>query len=324
MMRSDFKASLALSVLLSLFLSGAVHAHDERPEKLIIETGESAAQSHFNWYRAGADLNRGAAQAMLEPLYVRNPADDSLQPWLAAAEPMLDKTYSEFVIPLRKTACWSDGSRTRFDAHDVVFSFETVLKTPGLDAPVAIAMREKVESVEALDRFTVRIKLNAPDPLFIDKYFSGRPYQSFHFVPEHVWSSESDLERFANTNPIGTGPYRLDEPTHNPTFWTRHPGWWGANKLRDLPDPAHLEWIKIARPEERVRALARGEFDISSQLTVGTIDGLRRITKHVLPVSETHAANQLYWSGWEDFVGRDLFNPVETRELIFTLKAVDN
>lgn len=82
-------------------------------------------------------------------------------------------------------------------ASDVVFTFNMAKKYPGKKNFI-----DMVESVEALDEYTVCIKLNKPTPLFL-VYLHEVPIMNEKFVTE---AGEA-----INETACGTGPYKLVE-----------------------------------------------------------------------------------------------------------------
>ncbi len=294
---------------------------NSRENTLVFDAGPSVTEpSHFNWYRVGADLNRGAVQVLLESMYYVDQSG-SLVPWLAEAPPVANTDFTEFTIKLRSNVYWSQIERHEFDAGDVVFSARAVMKEPEFDSLPAKAIREKVAKVNALDSHTVKFTLKEPSPSFIVDYFSGKEGANFNFVPQHVWTTVPDLVGFQNPKPIGTGAYVLRNPETDPTHWERFDDWWAIHSLDDLPNPHYLEWQYFSRAEDRVRAMAHGELDSTPFLSVGLIDSLIRITDFVEPMKPMLAISNAYWIGWKQVPVEDIYEPTGSRILVHTLKA---
>jgi peptide/nickel transport system substrate-binding protein len=94
-----------------------------------------------------------------------------------------------WVVDLRDDAFFSDGEAVT--AVDVQFTFETAQKSGSvLDLTV-------LESVEAVDEYTVAFYLKEPQSTFIQALVTTG------IVPEHAYN-----EHYAK-NPIGSGPYKL-------------------------------------------------------------------------------------------------------------------
>lgn len=109
-----------------------------------------------------------------------------------------DKTL---IFKLRKNVKWHDGEK--FSAKDVVFTYDVIV-SPKISSPYSSSFRF-VKSVEAVDEFTVRVKYKEP-------YFKALDTWTMGILPEHVLKDEKNLMNSSfNTNPIGTGAYRLEQ-----------------------------------------------------------------------------------------------------------------
>ncbi len=103
-------------------------------------------------------------------------------------------------IELKKGVKWQDGAP--FTAKDVEFTYQTIM-----NPNVAIRSRsgfDLVSDFKIIDDYNVEIQLSAPFVPF------AWAWQKMHVVPEHILSKVPDLNTAEfNTNPIGTGPYKL-------------------------------------------------------------------------------------------------------------------
>ena len=103
-------------------------------------------------------------------------------------------------VALKKGVKWQDGAA--FTAKDVEFTYKTIVRPD-----VAIRSRsgfELIDEFKIIDDHNVEIILSKPYVPF------AWAWQKMHIVPEHILSKVSDINTAAfNTNPIGTGPYKL-------------------------------------------------------------------------------------------------------------------
>lgn len=138
-----------------------------------------------------------------EPLWIDNiwnPENDfpALATSYEIAEDLLSITYM-----LREGVQWSDGED--FNADDVVFTFEYAKAHQDYPMGIDVYMEEtdtgSVVSVEKIDDYTVKFNLKEPDALA--RFALGGIYP----LPEHIWSEIEDPKNFANTTPVGTGPW---------------------------------------------------------------------------------------------------------------------
>jgi len=116
---------------------------------------------------------------------------------LAESYEFLDETT--LIFHLRSNVKWHDGDR--FSADDVVFTFD-LIHSPKVVTPYTSTFR-MVQSVKALDRFTVEVKYKKP-------YFKALETWMMQIVPKHILENEENIMGSTfNKSPIGTGPYKL-------------------------------------------------------------------------------------------------------------------
>nr|WP_321266821.1 peptide-binding protein [uncultured Sulfurimonas sp.] len=109
------------------------------------------------------------------------------------------------IFKLKENVFWHDGKE--FSAQDVVFTYETII-SPKISTPYSAEFRF-VKSVEALDKFTVKVVYKQP-------YFKALEAWSMGMIPKHILQDEENLMSSSfNTNPIGTGPYKLHLLEHS-------------------------------------------------------------------------------------------------------------
>ncbi len=172
--------------------------------------------------------------APLEYDYLARPA--KLRPNTAVALPEVSADYRTFTIRLRPGIFFADdpafkGARRELTAHDYIYSFKRLYdprwKSPmlfalensrllGLTELRQQAIRDKrpfdydreVEGLRALDRYTLQIRLAAPDPRFV---YNLADASLLGAVAREVVETYGDA---IMAHPVGTGPFRL-------AHWTR-------------------------------------------------------------------------------------------------------
>ena len=179
------------------------------------DAGNPALVENFNPLMPGTAL--GGRNLIYEPLEIVSATDGTYTPFLATGYKFTDPKTLVFTI--RQGVKWSDGKP--FSASDVVFTLNLLKKFPALDSN---GVWQHVSAVSATGN-DVTITFNAPNVPF------AATIAQVPIVPQHVWSSVADPVKFANTKPIGTGPYTLG--TFAPTQYalTKNPSYWQASKI---------------------------------------------------------------------------------------------
>ena len=160
-----------------------------------------------------------------EPLIIYNEVNGEVVPWLATAYEWSDDN-KKLTFTIREGVEWSDGQP--FTANDVVFTFNLLKETAGLQGSGAGAVAGEeayVESVTAPDDTTVELVFSR---VFTPGLFDiGQQ----NIVPEHIWKDVEDPVKFTNETPVGTGPFTEVQNFQN-QIWELHrnPNYWQEGK----------------------------------------------------------------------------------------------
>jgi peptide/nickel transport system substrate-binding protein len=177
--------------------------------------------------------------------------DGNLVPQLAADLPVVDAgDPTRWTVTLRDDVTFSNGEP--FDADAVVASVERVLD-PAFESTYVGSELATLEGATAVDATTVELTTSEPDPIFDYK---------LRFLKIVAPEAAADEEAFA-AEPIGTGPYVLDE-------WNR-----GTDIRLAANDDYHGEAPAISDveirfiPDEgtRIQALQAGEIDLAADVS---------------------------------------------------------
>ena len=104
-------------------------------------------------------------------------------------------------------------------ADDVVFSYDYYMNPDSPGGGITQANYNLVTNVEAVDRYTVRITINAPFPEFLQSTTSQR--QSY-ILPKEILAQDGDYKTAA----IGTGPMQqVEVEGKQRILFTRHPNY---------------------------------------------------------------------------------------------------
>jgi peptide/nickel transport system substrate-binding protein len=262
---------------------------------------------NFNWFTPGTKREHGAHQAMWEPLFLLDYETGKLEPWLGVS---LTPNVAQDVwtLTLRKDVKWSDGKA--FTANDVKFTVDMVLKYDTLTAMEAATMRSQVESVTFNNAKPLEaiFKLRQANPRFALENFGGSLFGSFLIMPEHIWKDaigkdplsgkDRDPADFKFQNPIGTGPYKLKDPTKNSVTWIVDNNWWGVKGIlnafkKKLPDPPQLEWRVIDTEAKSKADLIGNNIDAAREFTLANFTDAKSQNAKIVGWD---AASQLAWN----------------------------
>lgn len=178
-----------------------------------------------------------------------------LVPGLATSWTAIDDTTWEF--KLRTGVTFHDGES--FDAEAVKFTIDRIID-PQANSPTLSYIRT-VASVEVVDRETVRIKTNGPDPLLPTRMSR---YPAYIVPPNYVEKVGNDV--FAS-KPIGTGPYKLvDFVPDQHVILEANAGYW-----RGKPAIDKVTFRAIPDGTARMTALLTGEADLVENVPVDLV-----------------------------------------------------
>ena len=235
----------------------------------------------LRWANAGDSLtldphaqNEGPthtlAHQIYEPLLQRDMAGEII-PALSTEWAVTDDP-NVWEFKLREGVTFHDGAE--FTAEDVVFSFERAMKPTS-------AMKEllsSIESVEAVDDYTVRFTTKGPNPIlpvnFTNLFIMDSGWAEANNVqePQDFASGETN---YAASNANGTGAYKLTSRQPDArTVLTLNEDYWGKD---EFPlEVTEIIFTPIQSPATRVAALLSGEVDIIQDVPVqdiGRVDG---------------------------------------------------
>ncbi|MGR3495047.1 peptide ABC transporter substrate-binding protein [Citreimonas sp.] len=169
------------------------------------------APSIMTPYLSGGTKDIEAASLVIEPLGRYDPTG-ALVPYLAEEIPTVEnggvaEDLTSITWTLKEGLLWSDGSPVT--AEDVKFTAEYCMHPEGGCAQ--LAKFTGVESVEALDDRTVRVNFDQPMPNPYGPFMGGQSpiIQKAQF--EQCLGANASSCTEANFNPIGTGPFVVDE-----------------------------------------------------------------------------------------------------------------
>ena len=189
------------------------------------------APTILNPHLSNGSKDLEASRITLEPLASFNKRGE-LIPFLAAEVPTeengaLSADGKSVTWKLKESIKWSDG--TPFTAADIIFTHQFVTN-PQVGA-VTAGIYESIDSIEAIDDYTVQINFKDVNPA----WFSVFVGQEGTILPKHIfeeYNGANAREAEANLMPIGTGPYRVVEfKPGDIVVYKRNPEFPGVNEL---------------------------------------------------------------------------------------------
>ncbi len=158
-----------------------------------------------------------------------------------------------------RQATWHDGKP--FTSADVKFTFE-LIKSKQLSQFAQWVT--DLASVDAPSADTVVLHFSAPQAF--------NPGLAVPILPQHVWQgmSASDIQRFPNAHPVGTGPYKFVNWKHGQSIEiARNAHWWGPR-----PAASKVTWILFQNEDVMAQSLRTGAVDICPEIPPTIWDGL--------------------------------------------------
>jgi oligopeptide transport system substrate-binding protein len=299
--RAFVRGCVAATLIAAGTLVPAAHAADMNK---VVRDVFPVAESGFD-PAAAHDLYSGTIeQAIFETLYtydyLARPA--KLVPLTADAMPQVTDNGRTYTIHLKKGILFAadpafGGKKRELVAEDVLYSLKRLadprLRSPwaflvegkfvGLDQLIADAKKtgrfdfdKKVPGMEALDRYTLRLRL--PDTDYNLPYVLA--HEPTSAVAREVIEKYGESDGRAMANPVGTGPYRLAQwvrsskivleanPDYRGFTWDFAPqdaadrALVAQMKGKRMPQVGRIEVSIIEEDQARWLAFQKGELDI--------------------------------------------------------------
>lgn len=215
--------------------------------------------------------NQGTTHTFVHHIYetlVDRDVEGSLQPRLATEWKVKEDDPTVWVFKIREGVKFHDGSD--FTAEDVVFSLDRARS----EKSNLKQLHSAVESVTAVDDYTVEVKMTGPSPLYPNNLTNT-------FIMDKGWTEKNNAvevqqagstdDNYAVRNTNGTGPYILEsrDPDVRSVLKINENHW--AEKK---PDITEIIYLPIADNATRVAALLSGEVDLVQDVPVQDVERL--------------------------------------------------
>lgn len=192
----------------------------------------------------------------------------------ADPKPMLGESWewnedgSQLTVITREGVKWQDGEP--FTAKDVAYTFQLIVDNPALNTSGT-----PIKSAEATDDTHAVITFNAPNSYLQESQILGNSA----IVPEHLWSKVEDPSAYTNEDPIGTGPFKLDNFTSQAYTLTANADYWNGK-----PKIEGARFLSLNDADGAASALIGGQIDWMSSF----IPGLDNLLKDNPDISYTN------------------------------------
>ena len=183
----------------------------------ILFGGDAGSPTFVRNFNPFSTSKRQGINFMYEPLEVINAIDGTLTPFLATGHKIVDAKTVNFTI--REGVKWQDGKD--LTPADVTFTFDLIKKNAALDT---LGVWQHIDSIETSGNDVVfHLKSDdVPGATVIAQQL---------IVPEHIWKDVKDPVKWTNENPVGSGPYRLDQFTPNQYTLKKNQTYWQKDKV---------------------------------------------------------------------------------------------
>jgi ABC-type transport system substrate-binding protein len=255
------------TALLALVITTAVPARAAPPAQpkvlhAYLSTGETGLDPAVASDVASLSLLENLFDPLLRYDYLARPV--KLQPNTLAAMPTVEDGGLSYTFHLRQDVYFTadpafKGARRQVTAQDYLYSFKR-LYDPALKSPW-LYLFEGVADMQAVDRFTLRIRLKAADPNFL----------FYLAIPATGVVAREVVETYGaqvGNHPVGTGPFKVGTWKHSdqisllanrdfrPTLF----------QGKQLPLVDRIDIKIMEEYQSRVLGFLNGEFDFLEQL----------------------------------------------------------
>ena len=294
---------LCCALAAALFtITGIVLAADPAT---VLRVAFNAAETGFDPQAGGDAYSNYVNRVIFDPLYgydyLARPY--RIVPNTAVALPEISADGKTWTIHIKRGIYFADdpafkGARRELNAADYVYSWKRVLdpkmrsisnlvfdgKLVGADTVVAAAKATgkfdydaPIEGLQAIDRYTIRLKLNYPSYDLLSDLTTAATAA----VARDVIDAYGDASGWVMANPVGTGPYRLKEWRRgqkivleaNPGFREIHfpassntadRAIVASMRGKKLPQIGRIEISIIEESNPRLLSFEKGELDFTA------------------------------------------------------------
>jgi peptide/nickel transport system substrate-binding protein len=245
--------SILSSLTLVLACSSKKDSDSSKPERASkVSPGNAASKGHMKlpsneptYLNPVLETRFNRANALIFEGLVG--LDETLSPVPRLAESWtMSKDGKVLTFRLRKDVKWSDGET--FSSKDVAFTIDRIRKTRA--STLWRTYFAAVDNIDTPDATTVVVSYKTPYAPALVSWTVG-------ILPAHRFADSDFIKSEANTEPVGTGPFKLTRWEHGSRMLlSANPGWWnGSTEIGSIELRFGIE--------DNLRALQDGELDFA-------------------------------------------------------------
>jgi len=228
-------------------------------DPLVMESSsQPSATDNFNpFLPSSADSRLGATSLIYEPLLQFDTALPTQAPYEFLATHYSWSAGGESItFTIRAGVKFNDG--TVMTPADVAFTYKLLKQYPDVNS-AGLAISDVAVSGQ-----DVTIGFSSP------QYANLKNIASVYIVPESIWASVGDPAKFIVTDPIGTGPYMVDDDHFSPQGFVlvANPNYWGGpwNPGKGAPKVSSIEFPPLSTSASVLSELVNNQLDWAGNL----------------------------------------------------------
>ncbi|MBZ9572511.1 hypothetical protein KJA15_04220 [Patescibacteria group bacterium] len=202
-------------------------------------------------YAPTKDVDRDLVELIFSGL-MKYTQDGQIVPDLAQNYPEIKEEGRVFEFHLKKNVSWHDKSPLTVD--DIIFTIKTI-QDPDYKSPLRAAWLG-VE-IEKISDFTIRFKLKNPYSAFLENL-------TLKILPKHIWQDISPQNfplAIYNSNPIGSGPYKLKEVKKDELGFIKSLALTSnSNYFGKIPNISEISFQFFEKEEDLIGNIKKGEI----------------------------------------------------------------
>ncbi|PJE95239.1 peptide ABC transporter substrate-binding protein [Streptomyces carminius] len=246
----------AVIALLATACSGSGGGSGAQDETLVVFSGQAGDyQRNFNPF--SPTMNEGQGTIFESLFYFNQVRDEPAKP-LLGTEYAWNDDGTELSVTLRDDVTWSDGEK--FTADDVVFTLDMVSRHKTLNNT---GYKGRAEAVD-----DTHVRITFPEPAYME---GPQVLGEISVVPEHIWKDIENPAKDTVQNPVGTGPFTLEEFKPQAFTLRANPGYWDGE-----PELKQVRYVSLSGNQAGANALAAGKIDWQT----GPVPDIKNVEKN--------------------------------------------